>query len=570
MRQQETIVAAVDRQLTEELLQHLSTRLSQRALVVRQALEQLVVLVLRTLQQRVARPNGEEAIWTLAENARQQGALQYLATPEAYAGRGEKLLERLLGTSYALTLQRLGTSTGLSAPACLPLLEVAVAAVLGTIGEAAARAELNVQVLGHWLQQQPSAMRPAESAAAPPRPTAAPVASSARTAASPARPLPPPVAPPRPNAPEGPEKDSLHRFTVAGAGTWEKIGGGITFTPALRSAGKRWLRLPSLPQWKGSFLVPVLGLVFLVGYGGAYCVLPPTQAPGTAGVHELAPINFTSATTGTEPRAITLAERKQPAALGLSDAPDTVLPPVPAGRYDAASDTYIYTTGQPLVLTLPDGSRQRVGTNSTEYRLYSMLADPAWQVDSLQPMTALLPVDRVSFLSGQATLTAESQEQLQNLAGLLKAFPRAVIKLGGYTDNSGDADRNQVLSLARARAARQALVALGVAGGRLVAQGYGAQAFIASNEAPVGRALNRRLTLQVLRKDGPLIQSALGALPPESKLLQKQGPARTALQGHRSRKAVVRSTATRPRSKVGKWLQHLSRRVRGKRPVPNS
>lgn len=558
MQQEDTLVAVVEQPLTETVLRQLSTTLAHSEEVVKLTLDQLVLLVVRTLQQRVGRPNGAEAIWTLSERAQQEGALEKLGSPEVFAGRGQQLLQDLLGTTYELTLQRIAVTTGLPVAAGQLLLEVAVAAVLGTLAQMAAREGLDAQALGHWLQQQPLIARPvaaahpirpaATTASTPPEPEVVAHSEKARAARTSID-----------KAAEVPEKESLHRFTVAGAGTWEKIGGGITFTPAVRSVGKQWKQLlRPLAGWKWTYAMPVLGLVFLGGYGGGYFMLPPTQASDILERRTAVPSHFTRATLAPSPRTATGAVAAASLAAANRPSAPVVDPVVPAGQYDVASDTYIYNTGQPLILTLPDGSRQRVGANSTEYRLYSVLADPALRVDSLLGPPLVLPLDRVSFLSGKAALTEESYQQLQNLAGILKAFPRAAVKLGGYTDNAGDARRNQLLSLARAGAAKRALIALGVAGPRLLVEGYGAQAFLASNEAPVGRALNRRLSVEVLSKTGPILLPE----PDERRL-----PATTTPKSYSSRKpsrAVVRARS-KSRTRVGQWLQHLTKRVRGKR-----
>ena len=55
----------------------------------------------------------------------------------------------------------------------------------------------------------------------------------------------------------------------------------------------------------------------------------------------------------------------------------------PGGRYDQDRDTYILDTGKPIVLRLADGTIQKVSANSTENRLYTFLATPTIQVDSV-------------------------------------------------------------------------------------------------------------------------------------------------------------------------------------------
>ena len=83
---------------------------------------------------------------------------------------------------------------------------------------------------------------------------------------------------------------------------------------------------------------------------------------------------------------------------------------------------------------------------------------------------------------------------------MLKAYPAVALKIGGYTDNTGDPDRNLKLSDNRAKAVMAALVAMGAARARLEAEGYGPQFPVASNDTEEGRAKNRRISLRVTNK----------------------------------------------------------------------
>ncbi|HEX9958591.1 MAG TPA: OmpA family protein, partial [Fibrella sp.] len=94
----------------------------------------------------------------------------------------------------------------------------------------------------------------------------------------------------------------------------------------------------------------------------------------------------------------------------------------------------------------------------------------------------------------------ESREQLQNIAAILKAYPAVNLKIGGYTDNVGNAAANKKLSQRRAESAMTELVRLGVDQARLEAEGYGQEQPIASNNTEEGRAQNRRTAVRVTKK----------------------------------------------------------------------
>ncbi len=89
--------------------------------------------------------------------------------------------------------------------------------------------------------------------------------------------------------------------------------------------------------------------------------------------------------------------------------------------------------------------------------------------------------DRLLFDTGKATLQPQSQEQLGNIAAILKAYPNVKVRIGGYTDNTGDAAANVTLSQARADNVVAELVKLGVDPARIEAKGYGQEHPVADN-----------------------------------------------------------------------------------------
>ena len=82
----------------------------------------------------------------------------------------------------------------------------------------------------------------------------------------------------------------------------------------------------------------------------------------------------------------------------------------------------------------------------------------------------------------------------------MRSYPKARIKLGGYTDSTGTYKVNKLLSDARARTTWASLVEMGISSSRVDAHGYGPRYAIASNTNEEGRAQNRRLSVKVLQK----------------------------------------------------------------------
>jgi len=103
------------------------------------------------------------------------------------------------------------------------------------------------------------------------------------------------------------------------------------------------------------------------------------------------------------------------------------------------------------------------------------------------------------FDFGRATLRAESDPVLAQVMAWHRAHPTAGLRIEGHTDSVGSASANDALSLARARAVVDALVARGADRRLLTAVGHGARQPVASNDDDRGRARNRRVT--VVRAD---------------------------------------------------------------------
>ncbi|MCG8720476.1 OmpA family protein [Tenacibaculum finnmarkense] len=107
---------------------------------------------------------------------------------------------------------------------------------------------------------------------------------------------------------------------------------------------------------------------------------------------------------------------------------------------------------------------------------------------------------RVLFKTGAADLDEKSNNQINNVVKILKAYPNVNLKLGGYTDNTGNADFNKSLSEKRANAILNSIVSKGIAKERLNAEGYGIEHPIADNNTSEGGALNRRVAARVSKK----------------------------------------------------------------------
>lgn len=171
-----------------------------------------------------------------------------------------------------------------------------------------------------------------------------------------------------------------------------------------------------------------------------------------------------------------------------------------SGTVDAATGDFIYNTGNLITINLPNnaGSLQ-VGEFSTEAQLFRFLSDPSRTVDTA--MGNWFNFTGVRFKTGGSAVTDSSLTELKNLALIIKAFPDARFKIGGYTDNTGDSSANVVLSQKRADAVAAQLGTEGVNTQQLTGTaGYGPQFPVGDNTTAEGRAMNRRVSVNVKAK----------------------------------------------------------------------
>lgn len=131
-----------------------------------------------------------------------------------------------------------------------------------------------------------------------------------------------------------------------------------------------------------------------------------------------------------------------------------------------------------------------------ESQIITFIEDESKVVDK----TTWFDFDRLLFDTNKATLQPESQEQLKNIAQILHAFPTVKLKIGGYTDNTGDPKANQRLSTDRSFNVMNELIELGVDKSRLSTEGYGDKFPVADNSTEEGKQKNRRISVRVIEK----------------------------------------------------------------------
>lgn len=113
----------------------------------------------------------------------------------------------------------------------------------------------------------------------------------------------------------------------------------------------------------------------------------------------------------------------------------------------------------------------------------------------------------ILFNTGKYNLSSQAQADLTKFAVNLINNPNTNVQIFGYTDNTGSMQINTTLSNQRANAVRNYLIQCGVDASRLSAKGIPMADYIASNDTPEGRALNRRVEIYITA-DRTMIQQA--------------------------------------------------------------
>lgn len=170
------------------------------------------------------------------------------------------------------------------------------------------------------------------------------------------------------------------------------------------------------------------------------------------------------------------------------------------GAIDSISGDFMYNQGEIITIALPNNSGElKVGKNSTEARLIEFLNDKSKAIDSVKGNW--FEFTNVHFKTGSSELTAESAAQLANIAAISKAYTNAKFRFGGYTDSTGNAATNLALSQKRADAVGAMVLKLGAPAGSFEsAKGFGKEWPIADNATAEGRAMNRRVAVNVKAK----------------------------------------------------------------------
>ena len=120
------------------------------------------------------------------------------------------------------------------------------------------------------------------------------------------------------------------------------------------------------------------------------------------------------------------------------------------------------------------------------------------------PVIAQTVIDKVNFAAkniffatGSSKLLPKSFKSLNDVAKIMGDDKTLKLDIDGYTDNTGDAAKNQALSEARAASVKAYLVSKGVDVSKINSAGHGSDNPAADNKTAAGRAKNRRVEMKV-------------------------------------------------------------------------
>jgi outer membrane protein OmpA-like peptidoglycan-associated protein len=101
------------------------------------------------------------------------------------------------------------------------------------------------------------------------------------------------------------------------------------------------------------------------------------------------------------------------------------------------------------------------------------------------------------FNVGSFILTSAAQSDVAKLGNILTRYDETTVLISGHTDSTGSEALNQYLSVDRAGAVRNILLASGLTGNRVTVVGFGESRPIADNGTAFGRQINRRVEIKI-------------------------------------------------------------------------
>lgn len=136
-------------------------------------------------------------------------------------------------------------------------------------------------------------------------------------------------------------------------------------------------------------------------------------------------------------------------------------------------------------------------TDQQEARLRAELQGTGVQVNRYGDNLHLIMPGNITFDTGRADIKSSFYPVLGSVAKVFREFDKNLIEVVGYTDSTGSPERNLELSQQRAASVANYITHQGVSRSRVTPIGRGAQNPIGDNSTVEGRAMNRRVEINL-------------------------------------------------------------------------
>jgi outer membrane protein OmpA-like peptidoglycan-associated protein len=123
---------------------------------------------------------------------------------------------------------------------------------------------------------------------------------------------------------------------------------------------------------------------------------------------------------------------------------------------------------------------------------------PEFSMDGLEDGKTFMLGD-IHFEFDRDVLPKEYLAELMSKVQIFRTYPDLVVEIRGHTDNEGTDEYNSNLSMRRALAVKNFFVQQGVASRRLQARGFGKSRPLTDNDSEIGKAINRRVEIHILK-----------------------------------------------------------------------
>ena len=110
----------------------------------------------------------------------------------------------------------------------------------------------------------------------------------------------------------------------------------------------------------------------------------------------------------------------------------------------------------------------------------------------------LVMPSNITFAIDQSYITSGFHGTLDAIAKVMNKYEKTYLSIEGHTDSTGQAQYNQTLSEQRALSVKNYLLNQQILAARIATLGLGESRPIASNQSASGRALNRRVEIQIV------------------------------------------------------------------------